>query len=191
MSEATHDDRSASRIAQGLDGLAEFGESGNWISFDASRGKMVCRSLQTEYDGFVCVILDAKVVRVMKDRDGTVLCASNDRVTSDTGRPDLECKTCPDRDRLCFVRWRVTWQDDETGIVFVHTLSTTASFNFQRYGADLNRENLHPSQVLTRIRVEQASRRRSGTTYKRLQFERIRPNLPDEESKQSGIRPSR
>jgi hypothetical protein len=157
-----------------IDGLSEFGETGNWISLDASRGKLVCKTLNAEYDGFYCIILEAKLIRVMKDREGVVLCESNDRLTADAVRPGRECLTCCDRDHGCFPRWRLTWQDEETGTIFHHTLSTTASFNFQRYATDLCHRGLHPSQVLTSISVEQATRQQTGTSYRRLQFERVR-----------------
>lgn len=168
--EREEDDQSAPEI----EGLSEFADMGNWISLDASRGKLVCKALHTEYDGFYCVIQEAKLIRVMKDREGALLCESNDRLTADKGRPGRECQTCPDREHACYQRWRLTWKDEETGIVFHHTLSTTASFNFQRYATDLCHRGLHPSQVLTSITVEQAKRQRTGTSYWRLQFERVR-----------------
>lgn len=154
-----------------LDGIHEFGLMRNWVSFDSQRGKLVCRNLNAEYDEFVGTILESRVVRVMKDEDGNVLCSSIDRVTADSGRPGRLCERCEDRDAHCFRRWWIAWQDLETGLVFAHTLSQTGSLNFNRYANALLSEGLLPSQVQTRIYVEEARRQKANTVYRRVQFE--------------------
>jgi len=154
-----------------LDGIQEFGLMRNWVSFDSQRGKLVCRNLNCEYDEFVGTILESRVVRVMKDEDGNVLCSSVDRTTADNGRPGRLCERCEDRDSHCFRRWWIAWQDLETGLVFAHTLSQTGSLNFNRYANALLSEGLLPSQVQTRIFVEEARRQKANTVYRRVQFE--------------------
>ena len=156
-----------------LDGMEEFGMTRNWVSFDAPRGRLTCRSLGTEYGEFQAVILESRVVRVMKDEDGNVSCASSDRVSADTGRPGRECAGCEDRDVHCFPRWWIAWQDVETELLFAHTLSQTGSLNFNKYAGALLRERLSPGQVLTRIFVEDARRQKAGTLYRRLQFAQV------------------
>jgi hypothetical protein len=94
-----------SHPAQQLNGFEEFGLLRNWVSFDAPRGKLVCRNLNGEYDEFVGTILESRVVRVMKDEDGNIYCSSSDRITADAGQPGKECATCEDRDAHCFRRW--------------------------------------------------------------------------------------
>ena len=145
----------------------------NWVSFDAQRGKLTCRNLTTEYDEFVGTILESRVVRRMKDEDGNICCASSDRITADAGRPGRLCETCEDKDVHCFHRWLIAWQDRETGLIFAHTLSQTGSMNFQRYASILLKENILPSQVLSRIFVEEAKRNKTGTLYRRIQFDRV------------------
>lgn len=163
-----------------LEGMEEFGSLRNWVSFDAPRGKLVCRSQEAEYEEFQAIILESRAVRTMKDEDGNVLCASSDRVTADTGRIGLECATCEDRDVHCFPRWWIAWADTESGLLFAHTLSRTGTFNFQRYVTRLLREKLTPGQVLTRIFVEEARRQKTGTLYRRIQFERMGGEAPVE-----------
>jgi hypothetical protein len=119
------------------------------------------------------VILESRVVRVMKDEDGNVFCSSSDRVASDNGRPGKPCADCEDRDESCFPRWWIAWQDEETGMLFAHTLSHTASRNFMLYVNALLKDGLLPSQLLTRIFIEEARRHKTGTVYRRLQFERV------------------
>jgi len=154
-----------------LEGIEEFGSLRNWLSFDAPRGRLVCKSLETEYAEFQGVIVESRVVRVMKDEDGSVLCASTDRAIADTGRVGRECADCEDRDEHCFPRWCISWRDSESGLTFAHTLSTTASFNFTRYANALQKEARQPDEVMTRIYVEEAKRQKTGTIYRRLQFE--------------------
>ena len=47
--------------------------------------------------------------------------------------------------------------------------------NFTRYAAKLKRDGHVPSEVVTRIFVEEARRQKAGTTYRRLQFEQDDP----------------
>jgi hypothetical protein len=156
-----------------LNGIEEFGPLRNWVSFDAPRGKLVCRNLGGEYDDFVGVIEESRVVRVMKDEDGNVCCSSTNRLTADTGRPGKVCASCEDRLTHCFQRWAIAWQEVETGLLFAHTLSQTGSLNFQRYAHRLLAEGLLPGQVLTRIFVEEARRNKTHTVYRRSQFDRL------------------
>lgn len=156
-----------------LNGIEEFGLMRNWVSFDAPRGKLVCRNLNSEYDEFVGTILESRVVRVMKDEDGNVYCSSSDRILADTGRPGKECAACEDRDAHCFRRWWIAWCEMETGLVFAHTLSQTASMNFHRYANQLLAEGLLPAEALTRLFVEEAKRQKTNTLYRRIQFERL------------------
>ncbi|MCC7495880.1 MAG: hypothetical protein IT204_26240, partial [Fimbriimonadaceae bacterium] len=118
-------------------------------------------------------ILESRVVRVMKDEDGNVLCGSVDRLCSDTGRAGKVCVTCEDREAHCFARWWIAWQDLDSGLVFAHTLSQTGSLNFNRYANMLLAEGLEPGQVLTRLFVEEAKRTKTNTVYRRIQFERL------------------
>jgi len=156
-----------------LDGIEEFGLMRNWVSFDAQRGKLLCRNLGGEYDEFVGLLLESRVVRVMKDEDGNVLCGSGDRVSADTGRPGRCCGTCEDRETHCFPRWWIAWQDIDSGLVFAHTLSQTGSLNFNRYANQLLAQGLQPAEVLTRIFVEEARRAKTNTVYRRVAFERL------------------
>ena len=156
-----------------LNGVEEFGLMRNWVSFDAQRGKLICRNLGCEYEEFTGTVQESRVVRVMKDEDGNVFCSSSNRNTADYGRPGRACETCEDRDAHCFPRWWIAWQDMESGLVFANTLSQTASMNFNQYANKLLHEGLLPSQVLTRIFVEEARRQKTNTLYRRLQFERL------------------
>lgn len=167
----------ATRSALGaeLDGMEELGPQLNWVSLDAPRGVLVCKNLDLETEEFIGAILESRVVRVMKDSDGEVTCASSDRLTADVGRPGRDCATCEDRDEGCRTRWWIAWREEESGLVFAHTLSQTGTLNFTRYVNSLQREKLTPSQVSTRIYVEEAQRRRTGTPYRRVQFERNDP----------------
>lgn len=158
-----------------LDGMEELGPQLNWVSLDAPRGLLVCKNLDLEVPEFVGSILESRVVRVMKNADGEVTCASSNRLTADVGRPGRECATCEDRDESCQTRWWIAWKEEESGLVFAHTLSQTGTLNFTRYVNSLQRDGLKPSQVPTRIFVEEAARRKTGTPYRRLQFERSDP----------------
>lgn len=158
--------------ADQLDGMDEFGALRNWVSFDAQRGLFTCKALNREYAEFTGVVIASQVVRVLKDEDGNVQCASFDRVSANTGRPGKVCAVCEDRER-CGLRWWVCWHDQATGELFAHTLSQTGSLNFQRYARLLLQEQLLPSQVLTRIYVEEARRLKTNTVYRRVQFARL------------------
>ena len=165
----------AERSAMELGGMDELGPLLNWVSLDAPRGLLVCKNLDLEVGEFVGTILESRVVRVMKDGDGTVFCASSNRMVADTGRPGRECLSCEDRGEHCFPRWWIAWTEEESGMVFAHTLSQTGTLNFTRYVGKLKREGLLPSQVVTRLFVEEAKRQKTGTSYRRLQFEQSDP----------------
>lgn len=158
-----------------LDGQEELGPQLAWVSLDAPRGLLVCKNLDLEVTEFVGTIIESRVVRVMKDKDGGVFCASSNRQTSDVGRPGRECGPCDDRDGCCFPRWWIAWREEESGQTFAHTLSQTGTMNFTRYAAKLKRDGHVPSEVVTRIFVEEARRQKAGTTYRRLQFEQDDP----------------
>lgn len=155
-----------------LVGIEEFAQLRNWVSFDPSRGRMVCRNLSFETEEFVGTIRESRVVRVMKDEDGEVLCASSDRLVADEGRLGKVCEGCEDQGIHCFPRWWIAWQETDSGLIFAHTLSQTGSLNFNRYANGLLREGIAPGQVITRIYVEEAKRQKSNTLYRRVQFER-------------------
>lgn len=159
--------------ANELHGIEEFGTQRNWVSFDAQRGKLICRNLGAEYEEFTATILESHVVRVMKDEDGNVFCASSDRLMADTGREGRLCETCEDRGVSCFPRWWIAWEEADSGLVFAHTLSQTGSMNFMRYVNALLKDGAYPSQVFTRLFVEEAKRHKTNTLYRRLQFERL------------------
>lgn len=155
-----------------LNGMEEF-SSLHWLSFDPQTGKLVCRTLGLEFDDLIGAIRESKVVRLMKDEDGLVFCGSGDRRVADVGRPGRECATCEDKDVHCFPRWQITIEELGSGMVFAHTLSMTGSTNFNAYANRLVSEGLKPSEVLTRVYVETAHRKKTHTAYKRLQFERV------------------
>ena len=163
-----------------LDGQEELGAQLCWVCLDAPRGLLVCKNLDLEVTEFVGTIVESRVVRVMKDndekdKDGGVFCASFNRQTADVGRPGRECGPCEDRAGCCFPRWWIAWQDEESGQVFAHTLSQTGTLNFTRYAAKLKRDGHAPSEVVTRIFVEEARRQKAGKVYRRLQFEQDDP----------------
>lgn len=160
-------------VAIELRGMEEFGLQRNWVSFEAQRGKLVCRALGSEYEEFSAIVLESRVVRAMKDDDGNILCSAIDLKMADTGRPGRICETCEDRHAGCQPRWWIAWQELETGCIFAHTLSQTGSMNFNRYANRLLQEKLYPSQVITRIFVEEAHRQKTNTLYRRIQFERL------------------
>ena len=165
----------ASGSAPELDGQEELGAQLCWVSLDAPRGLLVCKNLDLEVKEFVGTIVESRVVRVMKDKDGGVFCASSNRQMADVGRPGRECGPCEDRDGCCFPRWWIAWREEESGQTFAHTLSQTGTMNFTRYAAKLKRDGHAPSEVLTRIFVEEARRQKAGTVYRRLQFEQDDP----------------
>lgn len=65
-----------------LDGQEELGPQLAWVSLDAPRGVLVCKNLDLEVTEFIGTIIESRVVRVMKDKDGGVFCASSNRRTS-------------------------------------------------------------------------------------------------------------
>jgi hypothetical protein len=156
-----------------LEGREEFGTMKNWMTFDPQRGKMMVRSIGLETDEFIGTIIGSKVVRVMKDPDGNVLCASSDRQKADEGRPGRVCATCEDKDVTCFPRWWIAWQELESGLIYAHTLSQSGSMNFNRFFLTLERDGLGPGEVVARIFVEEAKRKKANTLYRRIQFERV------------------
>ena len=158
-----------------LDGQEELGPQLAWVSLDAPRGLLVCKNLDLEVAEFVGTIVESRVVRVMKDKDGGVFCASSNRIAADVGRPGKECASCEDRAGGCFPRWWIAWQEEESGQVFAHTLSQTGTLNFTRYVAKLKRDGLTPSRTVTRLFVEEARRQKAGTAYRRIQFEQDDP----------------
>ena len=167
----------ASGQAPELDGLEELGPQLVWVSLNAPRGLLVCKNPDLEVCEFFGTIVESRVVRVMKDRDdkGGVFCASSNRRTADVGRPGRECVSCEDRAGGCFPRWWIAWREEESGQVFAHTLSQTGTINFTRYAAKLKRDGHLPSEVVTRIFVEEARQQKAGTAYRRLQFEQDDP----------------
>ncbi|MGI4791090.1 MAG: hypothetical protein ACRYFS_19865 [Janthinobacterium lividum] len=171
---------SVSSHAPELDGLEELGPQLAWVSLDAPRGLLVCKNLDVEVCEFVGTIVESRVVRVMKDNDekdrnGGVFCASSNRQIADVGRPGRECGSCEDRKGCCFPRWWIAWREEESGQTFAHTLSQAGTMNFTRYAAKLRREGHVPSDVVTRIFVEEARRQNAATLYRRLQFEQEDP----------------
>ncbi len=171
---------SVSSHAPELDGLEELGPQLAWVSLNAPRGLLVCKNLDMEVSEFVGTIVESRVVRVMKDKDerdkdGGVFCASSNRQTADVGRPGRECGFCEDRNGCCFPRWWIAWREEESGQTFAHTLSQAGTMNFTRYAAKLRRDGHVPSDVVTRIFVEEARRHKAGTAYRRLQFEQDDP----------------
>ena len=160
----------ASGPAPELDGQEELGSQLAWVSLDAPRGLLVCKNLDLEVTEFVGTIIESRVVRVMKDKDGGVYCAFSNRIAADLGRPGKECAFCEDRAGGCFPCWWIAWQEEKSGQVFAHTLSQTGTLNFTRYVAKLKRDGLTPSQTVTRLFVEEARRQKAGTVYRHIQF---------------------
>ena len=158
-----------------LDGQEELGPQVAWVSLDAPRGLLVCPDLGLEASEFVGTISESRVVRVLPDGNGGALCASSNRRAADVGRPGRECGPCEDRRGCCQPRWWISWQEEETGRVFAHTLSARDGTNFSRYAAGLRREGLTPGQVLTRLFVEEARIQKTGPAGRRLQFEPADP----------------
>lgn len=156
-----------------LDGIDELGPLRCWISLDGHRGVFVCKTLSREFTELVGVIKASRVVRTMKDENGMVLCASTDRLSATEGRPGRCCETCEDRGEACMLHWWIALEEEATGLVFAHTLSNTGTINFQRFANVLLREQLLPSQVRTRLFVEEARRLKTNTLYRRIQFERL------------------
>ncbi len=162
-----------------LDGQEEMGPPLAWVSLEAERGLLVCDALGLEVRQFIGTVAGSRVVRVMQDGDGTVLCASSDRLMADIGRPGRECQACEEKGACCFPRWLIAWQevvmgqDEGSGQIFTHTLCRTGTLNFTRYAARLRREGLTPGRVTTRLFVEDAGRQTPGPVRRHVQFERV------------------
>ena len=161
-----------------LDGQEEMGPPLVWVALDNERGLMISQSLDVsaplEMPASVGIILQSRVVRVMADRDGQVLCASSNRKAADVGRPGRECALCEDRSAVCFPRWWISWRELASGKVFAHTLGRTGSLNFTRYVARLRRVGLSPSQVTTRLFVEETRRQQNGPILRCVQFTQVK-----------------
>lgn len=156
-----------------LEGAEEIEPPLLWVALDKERGLLVCPNADLAVPEFIGVILESRVVRVMADRDGQVLCASSNRKAADTGRPGRECALCEDRSAVCFPRWWISWREPKSGRVFAHTLGRIGSLHFTRYAAHLRRVNLFPSQVITRLSVEKVQLPPRGKTSWSFQFSRI------------------
>ena len=162
-----------------LDGWEEFSTTSLfWVSLNPQKGVIECKRLGLAWTEILCQIVDCRVIRVAKDEDGLVFCYSLDRVQATERNPRYEgstfCAECPYRDKECSHRWWLAFFVPEyPDILFAHTLSRMGSLNFHIYAYRLLREGMSPSQVLTRIYVEEARRRRQGTMYRRLAFEKV------------------
>ncbi|MEM0504016.1 MAG: hypothetical protein QXT58_04830 [Archaeoglobaceae archaeon] len=162
-----------------LNGWEEFASSSLfWVSLNPQKGVIECRRLGLEWSEILCQIVDCRVIRVAKDNEGVVFCYSLDREQATERNPYYEgttvCAECPYRDRECSHRWWIAFVVPEyPDILLAHTLSRMGSLNFHIYAHKLIREGLSPSQVLTRIFVEEARRRKQGTLYRRLAFEKV------------------
>ena len=154
-----------------LDGAEEMEPPLVWVALDTERGLLVCQNLEVPTS--VGIILQSRVVRVMADRDGQVLCASSNRKAADVGRPGRECVLCEDRSAVCFPRWWISWHEQVSGKMFAHTLGRTGSLNFTRYAARLRRVGLSPSQVTTRLFVEETRRQQNGPILQCVQFTQV------------------
>ncbi len=144
-----------------------------WMALDKERSLLLCCGLKLEVPAFVGTILQSRVVHVMADGDGQVLCASSNRKAADVGRPGRECGLCEDRSAVCFPRWWISWREQKSGKVFAHTLGRTGSLNFTRYAARLRRVGLSLGQVTTRLFVEETRRRQDGPVLRCIQFTQV------------------
>jgi hypothetical protein len=151
-------------------GIPEFDRPVNWVTFDAMRGTLICRKLGTETSEVLCVIAHALAVRVMVSPGGQVLCASDDRRTSCFGRRGQACGSCEHRNEACKFRVRIWFTEAEHGTLYAHTLSVTATANFMRYAGFLQQRGRLPGEVVTNVFVEDFRRKRSGLSFRRLQF---------------------
>ena len=154
------------------DGRPDFREQVRWLTFDAVRGMLLCKSLRTEVDEMLCVIVYVTQVRALTEPGGKVTCASEDREVPLFGRTGTRCAACPDRDGPCRLRWRLWLREVESNTLFAHTLSVTASANFERYADALQEQGHLPPEVVTNVFAEEFRRRRTGLTFRRLQFAR-------------------
>ena len=61
-------------------------------------------------------------------------------------------------------------REAETNLLFAHTLSVTASANFERYADRLQQQGHLPPEVVTNVFAEEFTRKRTDLTFRRLQF---------------------
>ena len=141
-----------------------------WLTFDACKGVLVWKGTRVEFEDLLCVIVHATAVRVFCDSGGKVVCASDNRETANIGRPGLICARCEDRDAPCRLRWRIWLQELESGSIFAHTLSVTGSMNFVNYADGLQQQGHLPGEVITNVFVQNFERKRTGLSFRRLQF---------------------
>lgn len=153
-----------------MDGIPNFGNNVHWLTFDATKGILFCRDTRIEFEELLCIVVHATAVRVFSDSGGRVLCASDDRVTSNYGKPGQRCANCEHNSGLCRVRWRVWLQNPESGAIYAHTLSVTGSINFVNYAKKLQASGHLFAEVITNVFVEDYVRKRSGLSFRRLQF---------------------
>ena len=165
------------------DGLLEGGPhlSPRWVSLDARLGRLVCPGLNLEADQLLGRITQKRLVRVFADGHDDMedehdegegaLCASSDRRVADHGRPGRECAGCADLG-ACTPRWRILWEEPDTGLLFAHTLSAGNTVWLTRYALALRREALRLPEVLTRISVEEARQPGTERVRWRLRFEK-------------------
>ena len=147
-----------------------------WVSLDARLGRLVCPGLGLPADQLVGRITQKRLVRVFADghdegEGGGALCASSDRWVADHGRPGRECAGCADWG-ACTPRWRILWEEPDTGLLFAHTLSAGNTVWLTRYALALRREALRLPEVLTRISVEEARQPGTERVRWRLRFEK-------------------
>ncbi|HEY3329252.1 MAG TPA: hypothetical protein VGK19_04470 [Capsulimonadaceae bacterium] len=153
------------------DGIPEFPQKVHWLTFDACKGVLLCGSMGTEVSELLCVVMYAHAVRVLTVPGGQPICASDNRETSCFGRRGQRCASCEDRDGPCRIRWRIWMREVESEAILAHTLSITASVNFAKYADELQQSGHLPSEVITNVFVEDFTRKRSGLSFRRLQFE--------------------
>ena len=142
-----------------------------WLTFDACKGVLLCRSLKTEYEELIGVIVRYEPVRVLTDGGGHVRCSSDDCKTANRGRPGRTCGPCEDRGMTCRVRGRIWIKDVEHGYLFAHTLSVTGTMNFVRYSAKLQTRGRLVAQEVTCVFSQRVERKRTGLSYRNLQFD--------------------
>jgi hypothetical protein len=152
-------------------GTPNFGERPRWLTFDAMRGLLLCRETRAEFPEMLCVVLHASRTRVLSVPGGRVACGSDDCMTSNYGRSGRACATCGERDEPCRLRWRIWVREIESNVLFAHTLSVNGSVNFSVYANGLQETGRLPGEVVTNVFVEDFPRKRSGLSFRRLQFE--------------------
>jgi len=151
--------------------IPQFPQGMHWLTFDAMKGALICRDTGTETECLMCYIIHVNAVRTLIEPGGRIICESGNREQSCLGRRGKLCATCEDRKGRCRPRWRIWVKDIETDIIYAHTLSFTASINFEKYADRLEESGRLPLDVVTSIFPEDFPRKRSGLTFRRLQFE--------------------